>query len=620
MNQNQQPNHVSGQTHGAISEGNSQPRADAAIHSAANDRRQASGVPDLIPVRMLNEFSYCPRLGYLEFVDGEWEDSLETKQGTFGHRRVDQPDQQNVSVPGADATDDGNDVAIHARSLFLSAPNEGLIAKLDLVELDGSRALPVDYKRGSVPNVDGNAYEPEQVQLCAQGLILRENGFECTEGVLYFIGSRRRVTIPFTDELIARTRQLRREFVHAAAETAPPPPLIDSPKCPRCALVAICLPDEVTQLRHSTIHVDQHEVAIADPEQTTEGSAGRPGNRPTVRRLIPSRDDALPFYVQEFGAVLGKSGERLQVRKKGEVLGERRLIDISQVSLFGSVMISAQTLSELMVRGIPICHFSHGGWFHGMTVGLVHKNVQLRILQHEVAADASRAVMIARQFIVGKIRNCRTLLRRHLDSSHQPLLSRLDEYRKQAETTTAISSLLGIEGMAAKTYFSGLFQMMRQRHEFSVADRNRRPSRDPVNAVLSFAYALLVKELTITLQAVGFDPMRGLLHQPRYGRPSLALDLSEEYRPLIADSVMLTAFNNGELSSDRFLERAGAVVLTAAGRAAVISAYERRMSTEITHPIFGYRISYRRLLEVQCRLLARTVMGEIEAYPAFCTR
>ena len=174
--------------------------------------------------------------------------------------------------------------------------------------------------------------------------------------------------------------------------------------------------------------------------------------------------------------------------------------------------------------------------------------------------------------------------------------------------------------MAAKEYFSGLFHLMRERHEFRVADRNRRPPRDPVNAVLSFAYALLVKELTITLQAVGFDPMLGLLHQPRYGRPSLALDIAEEYRPLIADSVMLTAFNNGELSSDRFLERAGAVVLTSAGRAAVISAFERRMNAEVTHPIFRYRISYRRVLEVQCRLLARTLMGEIESYPAFVTR
>lgn len=321
--------------------------------------------------------------------------------------------------------------------------------------------------------------------------------------------------------------------------------------------------------------------------------------------------------------MLGKSGDRLQVKKRGEVIGERRLMDVSQVSLFGSVIVSAQALSELTGRGIPICHFSHGGWFHGMTTGLVHKNVDLRIRQYALAAEESRSVQIARQLISGKIRNCRTLLRRHLGKDAdgaKPLLEKLERYRRQAEGTDNNASLLGIEGMAAKTYFSGLFQLMGQRHGFHVNDRNRRPPRDPVNAVLSFCYALLTKELTIVLQAVGFDPMLGVFHCPRYGRPSLALDMAEEYRPLIADSVMLTAFNNGELTSNSFLERAGAVVLTPAGRSALIACFERRMTTEVTHPIFGYKLSYRRLLEVQCRLLARTILGELEHYPAFTTR
>lgn len=335
---------------------------------------------------------------------------------------------------------------------------------------------------------------------------------------------------------------------------------------------------------------------------------------------MAARGDALPFYVQDHGVMLGKSGDRLQVKKRGKVIGERRLIDVSQVSLFGSVILSAQALSELTSRGISICHFSYGGWFHGITTGLVHKNVELRIQQYALAADESRAVQVSRQLISGKIRNCRTLLRRHLSKSDKPLLEKLDRYRRQAEGTDNNASLLGIEGMAAKTYFQGLFQLINGRHDFDVNDRNRRPPRDPVNAVLSFAYALLTKELTIVLQAVGFDPMLGVFHCPRYGRPSLALDLAEEYRPLIADSVMITAFNNGELTSQHFLERAGAVTLTAAGRSALIACFERRMTTEVTHPIFGYKLSYRRLLEVQTRLLSRTILGELSEYPAFTTR
>jgi len=141
-----------------------------------------------------------------------------------------------------------------------------------------------------------------------------------------------------------------------------------------------------------------------------------------------------------------------------------------------------------------------------------------------------------------------------------------------------------------------------------------------VNAMLSFAYAMLTREWTTTLQAVGFDPFLGFYHQPRYGRPALALDLMEEFRPLIADSVVLTAVNNGEVKPEDFIRAMGSVSLTAAGRTRFIQAYERRMSQEITHPIFGYKISYRRVLEVQARLLGRHIMGELPEYPSFMTR
>ena len=138
-----------------------------------------SDVPDLIPVRMLNEFTYCERLGYLEFVHGEWMENLETLQGTFGHRRVDQPYRKNISSAADEPSVDEESPKIHARSILLSAPDEGLIAKMDVVELEGKQATPVDYKRGHAPDVPEGAYEPELVQLCAQGLILRENGFDC---------------------------------------------------------------------------------------------------------------------------------------------------------------------------------------------------------------------------------------------------------------------------------------------------------------------------------------------------------------------------------------------------------------------------------------------------------
>lgn len=589
----------------------SHPAADAAVARTDSEPTVPSelpDVPDLLPVRMLNEFSYCPRLAYLEWVQGEWADNRETAEGTFAHRNVDKPSRS--APPIADRTNDEQeteDEEIHARSLTLAAEGEGLIAKLDLLECAGKTVTPVDYKRGTVPKVPEGAYEPERVQLCAQALILRENGFQCTEGVIYYVASRRRVAIPIDDGLVARTRELAADFRRTAAAGKLPSPLIDSPKCPRCSLVGICLPDEINLLR------DEPALPITTRPQRSESSRG-------LRRLLPGRNDALPLYVQKQGVLVGKSGDRITLKYKGEQLDSARLIDVSQLCLFGNISVSAAALRELTSMGIPICHYSYGGWFHSLTSGLTHKNVELRIAQYEIAADPARSLTLARQFIAGKIRNSRTMLRRHLDDNKALVLSQLDEYRQLAESADTSERLLGLEGMAAKNYFAGFFTLLPQEFQGDVNGRNRRPPRDPVNAVLSFVYSLLVKELTVVLQAVGFDPMLGFFHRPRYGRPSLALDLAEEFRPLIGDSVVLTVFNNLEVRRDSFIERSGAVSLTKAGRAAVIAAFERRLQIEIKHPLFGYRVSYRRILEVQARLLTRTVLGELSEYPMFCTR
>jgi CRISPR-associated protein Cas1 len=336
---------------------------------------------------------------------------------------------------------------------------------------------------------------------------------------------------------------------------------------------------------------------------------------------MPARDDALPLYVQTQGAVLGKSGERLTIKDRGKTLTTIKLKDVSQVCLFGNVQATPTAVGELVARGVPVCHFSYGGWFRAVTHGMTHKNVELRIAQFARAADGAASLELARRFVVGKIRNCRTLLRRHAGERLRFELNQLAEHVHKAEAAATAESLLGIEGMAAKIYFAGFGGMLKRQGEgFDLDGRNRRPPKDPVNAMLSFVYALLVKELAVEAQAVGFDPMLGFYHRPRYGRPSLALDLAEEFRPLIGDSVVLTLVNNGEVSPSSFVRRAGAVALTDAGRRAVLAAFERRLESEVTHPLFGYRVSYRRILEVQTRLLARTLLGELAEYPNFCTR
>lgn len=327
--------------------------------------------------------------------------------------------------------------------------------------------------------------------------------------------------------------------------------------------------------------------------------------------------------MQTPGAKVGKDGECLKVKDHEEVIGEARLVETSQVVLYGAVQVSTQVVQELCKRNIPLVYCSSGGWFYGMTTGLLHKHVELRRRQYAVAADRERCLGLARRFVQAKIANCRTLLRRNHRAAPDMVLQELKNDQVHAGTVESLESLLGVEGTAARRYFSEFAGMLKEAEpgaRFDFDGRNRRPPRDPVNAMLSLLYSMLAREWTVTLQSVGLDPYLGFYHQPRYGRPALALDMMEEFRPLIADSAVLTAINNGEIRQSDWFERMGSVTLTPEGRRRLIETYERRMGQEITHPVFGYQISYRRVLEVQARLLGRYLLGEIPELPAFTTR
>ena len=543
---------------------------------------------------MLNEFTYCPRLAYLEWIQGEFVDNVETVDGQYKHRRVNQePVRKGAEEPGEDDINE-----IHERSVYLTADKIGLTAKMDLVEGNGRKVSPVDYKRGKRPHVQKGAWEPELVQLCAQGLVLRENGFDCDAGIIYFVGSKERVSVELDDELISFTISQAEKMRELADTSEIPPPLADDAKCVRCSLVGICLPDEVYLLRS--------------------------GKHTPIRKLAPARDHALPLYVQKPRARVSKCGDVLQIKEGKEVVADARLIEVSQLVLFGNVQVSTQVIQELCRRNIPICYLSGGGWFYGVTQGITHKNVELRSQQFETARDGEKCLSLAKCFVRAKIANSRTVLRRNHTKPPKEVLRDLRSDMDQALRCNSLESLLGTEGTAAQRYFcefSGLLKSgSAECPEFDFRTRNRRPPRDPVNALLSFAYAILTREWAIVLQNVGFDPYMGFYHQTRYGKPALALDLMEEFRPLIADSVVITAINNGEIRNKDFISRFGSVALTPEGRKRFLQTYERRMAQEITHPVFGYRVSYRRVLEIQARLLGRYLLGEIPMYPSFTTR
>jgi CRISP-associated protein Cas1 len=581
--------------------------------------------PDYLPARMVNEFVYCPRLFFYEWVEGVFRESADTLEGSAQHKRV---DARPTQLPEAK---DG-DEKIHARSVTLSSERLRVIAKLDLVEAEGRSATPVDYKHGAPrEGKDGIEMWPaDRVQIALQAIVLRENGYECDEAVVFYQKTRQRVRVPVDTALIAEAEEAVARAWDLANYGDIPAPLVDSPKCPGCSLNTICLPDETNRLTgidmSGAAQMGLFDVVAEGPMRKPVASEGL--QRP-VRQLMTPRDDLKPLYLNTQGFRVGKSGEVLQVKEKDKTVQEVRIGEVCQVNLLGNVQISTQAVQSLCEAGVPVAYFSMGGFFYGVTTGLNTKNVVLRRSQFRLADSEWFPLALARSLVSGKIRNQRTMLQRNHIEPRKSALGGMKALAERAERAENLESLLGIEGSAARTYFEEFAGMIKPGEDgesgadgftFDFEGRNRRPPRDPVNALLSLAYSMLAKDLTIACQAVGFDPYMGFYHQLRHGRPALALDLMEPFRPLIADSAVLSAINTRMVTEKDFVRAGQSVALTAAGRKGFFRAYELRMDSLVTHPLFEYRVSYRRLLEIQVRLLARVIEGEIATYPAFVTR
>lgn len=550
-----------------------------------------SSEPPVLTIDHLHQYAYCPRRAHLMYVDGRWEGNIYTDEGRSAHRRVD--DANDVLQP----TEENEEAPKVSRSVILSSESLGLIGKLDLVETASSRAVPVETKRGKPPETPERSYEPERIQLMAQGLLLREHGFQCTEGWLYFAAGRTRVAVPFTEELEARTLLL----LHTAREQVNSPelpkPIEESPKCWGCSLNGICLPDETLTLQG---------------QKTTD-----------IRRLYPARNDALPLYIQEQGARVSKSGETLIVNKGKNKLGTWPLKDVSELVLCGNVSITAQALHLLCERQTPISHLSTGGWFYGLTQGHGLRNAYDRAAQFAAAADEGKCLNFAIEVVRAKTKNQRTLLRRNGRGSIKDALQNIRRATESACRAKSCDTLRGIEGAAAATYFGAWPSLIREEallRGFDFQTRNRRPPQDPLNAMLSYGYAVLTKECTVALSSEGLDPWWGLYHRPRHGRPALALDLMEEFRPLIVDSAVLSAVNNGMVSIRDFQIGNGGCAMKPIARKALLKAYEMRMDQLVTHPLFEYRCSWRAIIRLQARLLARWLRGDVPHYTGMTTR
>jgi CRISPR-associated protein Cas1 len=302
--------------------------------------------------------------------------------------------------------------------------------------------------------------------------------------------------------------------------------------------------------------------------------------------------------------------------------GAPRVRDTTQVVIWGNASISTAALALLAEHGVPLSVHSSGGWYQGSFEGPSEAGALLRIAQHEARADAARRGHIAGALVQAKIKNQRVMLRRNADPAPTEALRQMAALAQRATEPAALEALMGIEGLAARHYFGAFSAMLRSPMgaRFELDGRNRRPARDPVNALLSFAYACLARECAQVLRRVGFDVGAGFLHQPRPGRPALALDLMEPFRPLIADSAVISAVNRGAVDPGSFLDHPTGVALTDAGRRAFLRIIEARMDELATHPTLGTRCSMRRMLELEARLLARHLSGELPTLPVYTAR
>jgi CRISPR-associated protein Cas1 len=570
---------------------------------------------DLIPVRALNQVTYCRRLYYLEYVEAVMPTNEHVEGGLFEHRRVNREALAGRTRKEAEV--------LHTRSVSLSSEGLGITAKLDLVEEREGVAYPVEYKRGRAPRDDYDRptfWDNDAVQLCAQGLLLEEElGTPVTRGVLYYIGTRERVEVALDEPLREKTLRAIATIRDLSARPAPPEPLPTElrHRCPGCSLVTVCQPEETLyQIGRSRLPVD--------------GSA--PGG---ITRVLPQSDDGAVVYLQEPGSYVGKRSEHLTVRKDGEELSRIPLAMVRQVVVFGNVQVSTQALECLATNEVPVVYMTGYGRFIAALQPAPTKNVSLRLEQYRRFSDPEEALGLAKAAVRAKLTNQRALLMRCLRSkaadgegepargSEEPAARGLAELLWRLDKVASAESLLGLEGQGASLYFGEFGRFLKSGppgRGFDFRTRNRRPPRDPVNALLSFAYALLVKDCFSALCAVGFDPYHGFYHAGRHGRPSLALDLCEEFRAVIADSVVLVLINNRVVDLGDFVTWREACQLTEAGRKKFFVGYEQRKSTVVTHPVFGYKMSYSRMLEVQARLLAAYVRGDVPAYTGFTVR
>lgn len=336
------------------------------------------------------------------------------------------------------------------------------------------------------------------------------------------------------------------------------------------------------------------------------------------------------LYVQTQGTYLHLDHDTLKLQVEKETKFQVPLLHLGGIVAFGNVLLSPFLIHRCAEDGRSLVWLSQYGKFRARLAGSTTGNILLRRSQHAALDSAQETLEIARYMVAGKLQNARNILMRAAreaqeEGDRQVLKAAAKIHGDSIQSVEKVSDLdklRGMEGYAAKSYFAAFSSMVRtSRTVFEFVERSRRPPRDPINALLSFVYTLLVNECVSACEGVGLDPQMGFLHTLRPGRPALALDLMEELRALLADRLVLTLINRGQITADDFIERpGGAIYLTEDGRKTLLAAYQKRKQEELLHPIVNEKMPMGLVPHVQARLLARHLRGDVPHYQPFILR
>ncbi len=535
--------------------------------------------PVYLPISSVAEILYCPRNFYYRVMEGAGDSNAHVLEGKLQEEKR----ERRGTVIRAEG--------VQVRSVSVSSETLGLIGVVDCLE-ERDAWYPVEYKKGALKDSLN-----DDVQLCAQAMVLEEKlGRDIEKGYIYYVASRTRREVHFHSDLRALVENTIKRALHIMESGDIPSPVADS-RCCGCALEPRCLPFETSYLTAS-------------------------GEKPA--RPVPGVNLGRVLYVDEQGAKIKKTGQRLLVKKEEQVLQDIPLCNIDQVVLVGGVNLTTPAIKMLLDQGIPVAYLTTGGKYRGLVEPSFTRNGLLRLAQFSAYFQDDLRLGLARRFVTGKLANMRILLMRH---NRRVKSEKMDKAARNISGAIAAAAraqdsdtLLGVEGMASRQYFSVFSLLIKPGMYFEFSGRNRRPPRDPVNALLSYAYTLLLKDIQSAVQVAGFDPYVGYLHHPVYGRPALALDLMEEFRPIVADSSVLSAINRGVVGEEDFAYQLGGCFLNPAGRKKFYKCYQERLRSEISHPVFNYKLPYLRVFELQARFLGKVLQKELKEYIPFVVR